>query len=216
MAAATLEAAPPVLPAGLRREAARLFDVSLWCLGQDVRCPEGDLLLRRGLVRHARPEGVEGQSAYAVHMPGVGRLMLWGFGVLCACGEAVFVPRDGFLPRLLKVSPPEPPFRVGDLGPWREPTTAEQNRDVRVALASVAGWLASHEDWVVRELGPGWRRECLEARGKASPIPADALAEAWRRLGARICSLESGLNACVAPVSGALGAHHAGATSSSR
>jgi hypothetical protein len=123
--------------------------------------------------------------------------------VLCECGAAVYVPRDGFLPRLLKVSPSRLPFLARDLGPWREPTSPEQNRDVRVALASVASWLASHEDWVVRELGPGWRRECLEARRKASPIPADALAEAWRRLGSRIRSLESGLNACVAPVSGA-------------
>jgi hypothetical protein len=136
-------------------------------------------------------------------MPDMGRLVLWGFGVLCECGEAVFVSRDGFLPRLLKEVPPKPPpFSVGELGPWSEPATAKQNRDARVALASMVSWLAAHEEWVARELGPEWRRMCLEARGKASPIPADALAEAWRRLGSRICSLESGLNACVAPVSG--------------
>ena len=193
----------PLLPADLCREGARLFDVSMWCLGQDVRCPEGDLLLRRGLTRHARPQGVEGQSAYAVDVPGVGHLVLWGFGVLCACGEAVFVARDGFSPRLLDAAPRGPAFQVRDLGPWRIPTTAQQNRDALVALASVAEWLAGHEEWVGRELGSGWRRTCLEARGKASPVPADALATAWRRLGSRICSLDSGLNDCGAPVSGA-------------
>jgi hypothetical protein len=195
--------ATSVLPDELRREGARLFDVSMWCLGRDVHCPEGNLLLRRGLVRHARPEGVEGQSAYSMDMQGAGRLVLWGFGVLCECGEAVFVARDGFSPRLLEATPPKSAFRAQELGPWREPATAEQNRDARVVLVSLAGWLAGHEEWVARELGTGWRRTCLEARGKASPVAADALAAAWRRLGSRIGALDSGLNACLAPVSGA-------------
>ena len=191
-----------VLPCELRRDGERLFDVSMWCLGRDVLCPEGNLLARRGLVRHARPEGAEGQSAYTVDVPGGGRLALWRFGVLCECGAAVFIPRDGFAPRILEVAPARPPFRAQDLGPWREPATAEERRAARAGLVSLAGWLAGHEEWVVRELGPGWRRECLEARRKASPVPADALATAWRRLGSRIRSLDSGFNACSAPVSG--------------
>jgi hypothetical protein len=192
-----------VLPRELLREGERLFDVSMWCLGRDVLCPEGNLLARRGLVRQVRPEGMEGQSAYTVDLSGGGRLVMWGFGVLCECGEAVFVPRDGFAPRLLEAAPARPAFRVQDLGPWREPTTGAEQQGAREVLVSMADWLARHEEWVAREMGPGWRHTCLEARRKASPVPADALASAWWRLGSRIRSLDSGFNACTAPVSGA-------------
>ncbi|RKH08533.1 hypothetical protein D7X74_31380, partial [Corallococcus sp. CA047B] len=58
--------AAAVLPCDVRRDGDRLFDVAMWCLGQDVRCPDGNVLLRHGLVREPRPEGVEGQSAYPV------------------------------------------------------------------------------------------------------------------------------------------------------
>lgn len=192
-----------VLPRELRRDGERLFDVSMWCLGRDVLCPEGNLLARRGLIRHARPEGVEGQSAYTVALPGGGRLALWGFGVLCGCGQEVFVPRDGFTPRLLDRAPARLPFQAGELGAGREPVTAEEQRAARAALVLLAEWLAGHEEWVAGELGPGWRRTCLEARRKAPPVLADALAAAWRRLGLSIRSLDSGFDTCTAPASGA-------------
>ncbi|MFP2924657.1 hypothetical protein ACLESO_05455 [Pyxidicoccus sp. 3LG] len=188
-----------VLPCEMLRDGARLFDVSMWCLGRDVLCPEGNLLARRGLVRHERPEGVEGQSAYTVDLPGGGRLVMWGFGVLCECGEAVFVPRDGFKPRLLDAAPAGPVFRAQDLGPWREPATSEERRTVRAGLVVLAGWLAGHEEWVADALGSTWRRRCLEVRGKASPVAPDALATAWRRLASRIRSLDSGFTACSTP-----------------
>jgi hypothetical protein len=192
-----------LLPRELLVEGERLFDVSMWCLGKDVLCPEGNLLVRRGLVRRARPEGVEGQSAYAADLPGSERLVMWGFGVLCECGQAVFVPRDGFLPRLLDAAPARPAFRAEELGPWREPVTEEEQRGARAVLVSLAEWLAGHEEWVAREVGHTWRRGCLEARRKASPVAAEALASAWRQLGVRIRALDCGFNACTAPVAGA-------------
>ncbi|HZI15499.1 MAG TPA: hypothetical protein VE153_34325, partial [Myxococcus sp.] len=137
-----------VLPCELLRDGERLFDVSMWCLGRDVLCPEGNLLVRRGLTRHARPEGVEGQSAYTVALPDGGRLALWGFGVLCGCGQQVFVPRDGFTPRLLDTSLSSLPFQAAGLGPWHAPVTGDERRAARAALAELAEWLAGHEEWV--------------------------------------------------------------------
>ncbi|MCP3101349.1 hypothetical protein LZ198_20965 [Myxococcus sp. K15C18031901] len=210
------DATQPLLPADVLREGDRLFDATLWCLGQDVLCPEGNLLLRRGLVRHARPAGVEGQSAYSVVLPGGGRLFLWGFGALCECGEAVFVPRDGFSPRWLECAPAGPAYRACELGTGRPPATEVERREVRRRLAELAAWLAGHEEWVAREVGPDWRRACLESRRRAPLVAAEALAEAWSRLGSRIRSIDSGFNACVAPGSGAVGGHHAGTIASQR
>ncbi|MCE9667215.1 hypothetical protein LY474_05245 [Myxococcus stipitatus] len=210
------DAIPPLLPADALRDGARLFDTTLWCLGQDVLCPEGNLLLRRGLARHARPAGVEGQSAYSVALPEGGRLFLWGFGALCECGEAVFVPRDGFTPRWLERAPAGPAYRACDLGSGRAPVTDVERREVRRGLAGLSAWLAGHEEWVAREVGPDWRRACLRERRRAPPVPAEALGEAWARLGSRIRSLDSAFNACVAPGSGAVGGHHAGTTASQR
>ncbi|AEI66386.1 hypothetical protein [Corallococcus macrosporus] len=192
-----------VIPCELRRDGDRLFDVSMWCLGRDVLCPEGNLLVRRGLVRHARPEGAEGQSPYTVDLPDGGRLALWGFGALCECGEAIFVPRAGFSPVLLDGVPGRLPFRAEALGPSRPPTTGHERRALRAGLASLAGWLAEHEDWVAAAVGPAWRRECFEARRKAPPVAADGLASAWRRFASRLRSLDSGFNVCTAPVAGA-------------
>lgn len=205
-----------LLPRDVLRDADRLFDVTMWCLGQDVRCPEGNLLLRRGLTRHARPEGVEGQSAYSVALAHGGRLSLWGFGALCECGQAVFVPRDGFAPRWLAHAPARPAFQASELGPWRAPATAGERREVHQCLVELAEWLAGHEDWVLREVGLDWRRACVASRRKASPVPPEALAAAWWRLGARIRSLGCEFEACGASAAGALGGHHAVATAAQR
>ncbi|WP_002639203.1 hypothetical protein [Myxococcus hansupus] len=192
-----------VIPCELQREGDRLFDLSMWCLGRDVLCPEGNLLVRRGLVRHARPEGVEGQSPYTVDLPEGRRLSLWGFGALCECGEAVFVPRSGFMPVLLDTAPGALPFRAEDLSPPRIPTTGRERRALRAGLVSLAGWLASHEEWVSQEMGASWRRTCFAARRKAPPVAADALAVSWRRFASRLRSLDAGFTVCTAPVSGA-------------
>ncbi|WP_426751273.1 hypothetical protein [Myxococcus sp. Y35] len=192
-----------VIPCELQRDGDRLFDVSMWCLGRDVLCPEGNLLVRRGLVRHARPEGAEGQSPYTMDLPEGGRLTLWGFGALCECGEAVFVPRAGFAPVLLDSVPDTLPFRAEDLGPVRLVSTGPQRRALRAGLVTLASWLAEHEEWVAQELGPSWRRECFAARRKAPPVAAEGLAAAWRRFASRLRSLDAGFNICTAPVSGA-------------
>ncbi len=175
------------LPADVRRDGARLFDVSMWLLGRDVR-HEGNLLLRRGFTRERIPEGQEGTSAYSLALEGGVGLTLWGFGALCrAWGECIFVPRDGFAPRLVEASRVAGPvFQSAGLGPLREPWTPREHLATRAALGVLAEWLAGHEEWVRETVGLAYRRECVEARRKAAPVPVEALPEAWRRLAARL------------------------------
>ncbi|MGZ3461675.1 MAG: hypothetical protein ACXU86_24555, partial [Archangium sp.] len=110
-----------VLPSDLRREGERLFDLSMWCIGRDVT-HTGNLLLRRGLTREGIPAGQQGTSAYSGALLGGGTLTLWGFGALCrVCGEAVYVPRDGFTPFLVDASRMAwPVFHSAGLGVPRE------------------------------------------------------------------------------------------------
>jgi hypothetical protein len=192
-----------LLPCDVRRDGDRLFDVSMWCLGQDVRCPDGNVLLRHGLVRTARPPGLEGQSAYQGLLPDGGRLSLWGFGALCdACGAAIFVPRDGFVPRWVDDACGTA-FRVEDVGVRRDVATGPERRAARAGLAMLADWLADYEAWVARDVGLSWRRECLAARRKASPVAAEDLSTAWRRLAARVRATDASVQQHVAPRFGA-------------
>ncbi|MDY7224845.1 hypothetical protein [Hyalangium rubrum] len=197
-------ALPPTLPMDLRRDAERIFDLSLWCLGRDVLCPEGNLLLRRGLTRE-RPPGEQGHSVYTVPLPGGGILKLWGFGVLWDAGaEAVYLARDGFTPRMVDVASVSwPVFQVEGLGAMNEPRTFEARRDTRVAVVTMAEWFARHEEWVATHVGHAWREACFAERRKAPPVHADELAAAWWRLAVRVRALEFVVNDCTAPTVGA-------------
>lgn len=192
-----------VLPADVRRDGERLFELSMWLLGRDVR--HGDnLLLRRGLTRERLPEGREGTSAYSVVLEGGAGLTLWGFGALLhAWGESVFVSREGFSPRLVDASAVAwPVFQAAGLGAVREPCTPREAAVARGAACVLMEWLAGHEEWVVAMEGLAYRRECMAERRKAPPVPVEALPEAWRRLAARVRALEPVVNEFTAPAAG--------------
>jgi hypothetical protein len=194
-----------VLPNDLRREGERLFDLSMWCLGRDVT-HAGNLLLRRGFTREGIPVGQQGTSAYSGALPGGGTLTLWGFGALCRVrGESIYVPRDGFAPVLVDEGRMTwPVFHSAGLGVPREPRTPLERSAARAAVASLAGWLAGYEEWVVELVGAGWRHECLAMRRKAPAVPVELLAAAWRRLAGRVETLErSVVDESFAPVAGA-------------
>jgi len=63
-----------------------------------------------------------------------------------------------------------------------------------VPKQALAQWLAGYESWVQQVVGLEWRHACLAARRKPSPVPAEALPVEWRRLAARVASLETVLN----------------------
>lgn len=198
-------ALPAALPMDLRRDAERLFDLSLWCLGRDVLCQEGNLLLRRGLTRERPPAGQQGNSVYTASLPRGGVLKLWGFGLLCDDGDgAFFFARDGFAPRLVEPSGVKwPVFQAEGLGATREPLTFEERRATRHAVVTVAEWFARHEEWVAEQVGKQWRHTCLAERRKAPPVRAEQLADAWWRLAMHTRALELVVHEHIAPAVGA-------------
>ncbi len=196
---------PSTLPADVRRDGERLFEVSMWCIGRDVSHVD-NLLLRRGFTRERIPAGQKGTSAYSGALPEGGALTLWGFGALCrVCGQTIYVPRDGFTPSLVDESRVMwPVFQAEALGAPREPLTPHEQSAARAAVVALAGWMAGYEEWVLGLLGLGWRHECLAARTKASPVSAESLAVEWRRLAGRIEALErSVVDESFAPFAGA-------------
>lgn len=192
-----------VLPASVRRDGERLFELSMWLLGRDVR-HGGNLLLRRGLARERLPEGLEGTSAYSVALGGGVGLTLWGFGALLrAWGESVFVSREGFSPRLVDASAVAwPVFRSADLGVLHEPRTPREYGVAREAVGLLMEWLAGHEEWVVAEEGLEYRRACVADRRKAPLVSVEALPAAWRHLASRVGALEPVVNDFTAPAIG--------------
>jgi hypothetical protein len=181
----------PTLPLELRRDAERLFDLSMWCLGRDLKHPEGNLLLRFGLTRERPPEGHGGQSVYTATLAGGGSLKLWGFGALCEGGDtAVYIARAGFTPRLAEVACMEwPIFDAERLHAAHEPVTFQEQRACRAGVAVLAEWLARYEQWVADGVGVSWRSLCFSERRKASPSRPEQLAAAWWRIAtqARAC-----------------------------
>lgn len=194
------------LPLELRRDAERLFDLTMWCLGRDLKHPEGNLLLRFGLTRERPPEGHQGQSVYTATLAGGGSLKLWGFGALCEGGEAaVFIARAGFTPRLVDVACMEwPIFDAERLHSAYEPVTFQQQRACRASVAVLAEWLARYEQWVADGVGLSWRSACFAERRKAPPISPEQLTAAWWRIATRASACDFTMNdELVAPSAGA-------------
>lgn len=183
---------PRALPLELRRDAERLFDLTMWCLGRDVSHPQGNLLLRCGLTRERPPEGARGNSVYTAVLPGGGSLKLWGFGVLCDGGEdAVFMARDGFTPRMVDTARVQwPVFDAEGLRDAWAPRTFREQRGCRATVVMLAEWLARYEQWVADGVGLSWRGACFAERRKAPPVRPEQLAAAWWRIATRTRALD--------------------------
>lgn len=163
-----------------------LFDHQLWCLGCDIRRPDGNLLVRYGFERHAHAQG----SAYSLACDaGARRLVLWGFGVtLCGPEGALFVRRH---PLALEHDRwPGTPLGGRALPPPMPPAGAWDGADVAPSLAAMIEVFVAYERWVDATFGATWRRACWQLRGRRVrrrlSLSADALAASWRAWGAAL------------------------------
>jgi hypothetical protein len=171
------------------RSAAAVLDFQMWCWGQDVHHPDGNLLLAAGLVRHRPPAGEEGSTCYRVALPSGAEVLLWGFGVVCrTAGESALVlKRHAFALRLV------PAARLTDAF-WR-PTqlprgalvrSVSEAALVRARFAELTAWMAGYERRTIAAVGAAWRHECARRRPRAQrhrlPVAPDTLADAWERI----------------------------------
>lgn len=175
-------AEPEVLSAYWLR-GAELMHQQCWCWGQDVRRPEGNLLLEYGFERSRPPEGVSGSSRYTLHRDGA-NLALWGFGAGYAvegCG-GIYVNRYCFVPRwLADRAALDPVWRAEQMASLRRPFTRREIRRSRRLLRSLIRWIATYERWVESACGPHYRARTLASWHRTS-IPAACLALEWELL----------------------------------
>lgn len=179
---------PFLLPARLRRRGEALLHQQCWCWGQDIRRPEGNLLLMRGFARTRQPDGAPGGTRYCLSLAPGRRITLWGWGLMAsdlACGT-LLIGRYAFVPRF------SPDWRAarhahapGDVQGLTVPWTRDHWRAASALLTQALEWTAAYEAWVAEVAGAPYRDGVLTAWGHGRDRAA-TLPQAWRRL-AREC-----------------------------
>lgn len=164
-----------------RRWMTELFDQEMWCLGQDVQRPEGNVLCGIGMCQYRVSPPTRAATMYTARLPAGGDLFLWGFGAFLGDPElgGVFVRRGDFSPRLLDRSEAYGVHNVPSLGPMRVPTSSRDLLRARSLLPQLVGWFAHYEHWVSESIGRRYRQACVDARPTASWVPASDLARQW-------------------------------------
>jgi len=167
----------------LARRGAPLLNQQCWCWGCDVRRPEGNLLLAHGFNRERVPPGKLGSSAYTLRLDRA-VVVLWGFGLFWgqASLDGLFLPRQGFLPRLLDDA--EPPRHVWDLAQLDAATIPDSQATWAHAcrlLGNALQWVAGYEEWVGHTCGFAYRDACVSGWRKQS-LPAADMPAHWRSL----------------------------------
>ena len=159
-------------PAHLRRHLAATLDLTLWCLGCDVRHPDGNLLVRRGLVRLPPPHDTRpAATMYAACTADGGEVSLavWGFGLFVGsrtAGRGLLVRRHADAGARLTRRPrlAAPAWRPDQLPPADPVRGPDDGAAAAQLLATVASHLAEYERWVASCCGPAYRAACAAAQ----------------------------------------------------
>lgn len=185
-------------------KAADLLNQQIWCWGQDIEYPRGNLLLRHGFQRIEKPPGSHAVSIYRLDISPTARVILRGFGVFYGDDRwgGMFLRRFGFSPRRTPGPDlPLPVWTVDDLPPTADPRDEDAYRGQRLVL-DLIDWIRRYEVWIVENVGLDYRRESLVPwRSKAQAItPAEEMAREWRWLGVAIAEdFSAWITRCRAP-----------------
>ena len=174
-------------PPPVKRFATKLLDQQLWCWGQDISSPHGNLLIEHGFQRHReRNAGSNGSTCYRLDDE-TRHVALWGFGIFYGERQlgGLFVRRFGFAPVWLGVES----LALGihsarALPPFARPRGADEWRRAHRLCAHMLEWNARYEREILNNLGLAYREACIADWHRPFTL-ADATPHAWRSLKSR-------------------------------
>jgi hypothetical protein len=168
----------------VRKLAADLLNQQLWCWGQDIQHPDGNILLKHGFMRVRSPEDHQGSSAYTLRLADEHTMMMWGFGLFCGQKDqgGVFIKRFGFAPKYTRSAELMMPiWSTAQLPEMRTPSSPFERAASRDLLVCALNWISRYERWVIDTFGIDYRRQCVKAWDKAV-VPAECAAGEWLRI----------------------------------
>ena len=168
-----------ILSPAIRRQAEPLYTQQMWVLGQDVRYPEGNLLLDYGFQKQRFvPLGQGGSSQYTLILPDA-TLNLWSFGFTLSYQEhSLLLKRYTFRPRLLKKALPQKIWKSIQLPPSRVPQQSDAE-NVSKMLAMCCEFFGQYEAWLQQRMPANYRAQCIQRWPKRAVMNAEQMSPTW-------------------------------------
>ena len=168
----------PAWPADYQHLYRLLLHQQCWLWGQDIKRPEGNLLLEYGFRRIRPPASIQGSTRYQIRLSARATLSLWGFGLYYArCGRGgVYLNRYDATPRYGHAAG----FLPHVWTPADLPVTGHDPHIPYLARKAFH-WIATYERWILRHYGIAYRRACLRPWHEPALLPHSLPAE-WDAL----------------------------------
>ena len=176
------------IPKNIQIEWSRLFTKQLYGIGKDI-LHKDNLLLQYGGIRKRPSNSNEGSSQYSF-MDKTGKVILWGFGMMCATkNEGLFLGRHAFGPKLLKVDSLLPNIWEPDqISHGTLPKTTEEILLMLQLLVKSIKWIEHYENWVLSICGEAYRNESLQGV-RSHGVPHIRLDKKWSELSERFTKI---------------------------
>ncbi len=168
-----------------------LLDQQMWCFGQDVLCPERNLLLEFGMSRTAPPKRhVDVPSIYAWQDRSC-LVVLRGFGIgfRHRRGGQIFLKRSSFAPLLISDSVDLAElWTITDLESLRPQRGDDATLRAWKLASQCCRWIARYERWIAQTRGRDYRQAAIDRRTTRNSrwTLAEEMPSAWYSL-ARHC-----------------------------
>ncbi|HWL07596.1 MAG TPA: hypothetical protein VNQ76_04265 [Planctomicrobium sp.] len=180
-------------PRPVQRLAERLLTQQIWCFGQDIKSPHGNLLIEYGFQRHRGNSSQRAGSTCYRYDDEHRHINLWGFGLFY--GErklgGLYLGRFKFQPQWACVESLAQGIHWPEKLPaFSRPGQADEWRRAHQLCRRMLNWIADYEAWVIRHSGMDYRRTCLNEWPRRA-CDAGQIAACWRFLSRRSWEEES-------------------------
>lgn len=164
-----------------------LFDQQMWCWGQDVLHPKGNLLVKYGFTRNIAPEEYT-RSVYTLYLTPeskpMRKIILRAFGLFYGDSDlgGLFIKRYEFKPKLTPKSDlPVLPWKIDLLPKLDLPNNYKEVISMFNLLYVSLNWINSYEKWILTTLGIQYRQKILNSWHNVI-APADKVTTKWQEL----------------------------------